>query len=72
MHSTGLPPHFWSTVDKATPSRTTNQAVAVLARNSEGNVCPIPVDSEAATYDELGSQMAEAIKENFSPKIFSR
>ena len=75
--STGLPPHFWSAVDKATLSRTTNQAVVLVACDSEGNVCPIPVAApeiytkcEAATYDELGSQMVEAIKENFSRDIF--
>ena len=75
----GLPPHFWSTFDKATPSRTTNQAVVLVARDLEGNVCPIPVATpeiytkcEAATYDKLGSQMVEAIKESFSPEIFSR
>ena len=79
LPSTGLPPHFWNTVDKATPSRTTNQAVALVAHDSEGNICPIPVVApeiytkcEAATFDELGSQMVEAIKENFSLEIFSR
>ena len=79
LPSAGLPPHFWSTVDKAAPSRTTNQAVALVARYSEGNICLIPVTApeiytkcEAATYDELGCQMVEAIKENFSPGIFSR
>ena len=29
---TQLPPHIWATVAKATPSRTTNQAVLVVAR----------------------------------------
>lgn len=76
LPSTGLPPHFWSTVDKATPSRATNQAVVIVARDAECNVCPIPVaapeECEAASYDELGTQMIEAIRENYSPEILSR
>ena len=79
LPSTGLPPHFWSTVDKATLSRATNQAVVLVARDSEGKVYPIPVAApeiytkcKAATYDEFGSEMVGAIKENFSPEIFSR
>ena len=75
--STGLPSHFWSNVDEANPSRTTNQAAVLAARDSEGSVCPISFAApeiytkcEAATYDKLGSQMVEAIKENFSPEIF--
>lgn len=50
--------------------------MVLVARDSEGNVCPIPVaapeiykEFEAATYDELGTQMVEAIKENFSTEI---
>ena len=77
--STGLSPHFSGTVDKATPSRTTNHSVVLVAHDSVGNICPIPVTApeiytkcEAATYDELSSQMVEAIKENFLPEIFSR
>ena len=35
LPSTLLPPHFWATVDKATPSRTTN-------REKSGLPCPIP------------------------------
>ena len=79
MLSTGLSPHFSRTVDKATLSRTTNQAVVLVAYDSEGNICPIPVTvpeiytkCEAATYDQLRSQMVEAIKENLSSEIFSR
>jgi hypothetical protein len=43
LPSTQLPPHFWATTDKATPSRTTNQAVLIVARDSSGTPCPIPV-----------------------------
>ena len=77
LPSAGLPPHFWSTVDKAAPSRTTNQAVVLVAHNSEGNVCPIPVAApeiytkcEAATYDELGSQMIKQSRKNFHLRYF--
>ena len=77
--STGLPSHFWSNVDEATPSCTTNQAAVLAARDSEGSVCPIPVAApeiytkcETATYEKLDSQMVEAIKKNVSPEIFSR
>ena len=79
LPSTGLPPHFWSTVDKATPSRETNQAVIIVARDERGNVCPIPVaaptvyeELEAASYYHLATQMTNAIKEKFSPEVLSR
>ena len=72
LPSTGLSPYFWSTVDKATPSLTTNQAVVLVARDSEVSVCPIPVAApeiytkcKAATYDKFGSRMVKAIKESF-------
>ncbi len=29
---TTFPPHFWATVDKGTPSRTTNQVTLIVAR----------------------------------------
>ena len=45
LPSTQLPPHVWATVHKATPSRTTNQAIIVIARNEDGIPCPIPVDA---------------------------
>ena len=41
--STGVSPHFSGTVDKATPSRTTNHSVVLVAHDSEGNICLIPV-----------------------------
>ena len=43
LPSTGLPPYFWSNIDKAIPYRTANQAVVLVARDSEGNACSIPV-----------------------------
>jgi len=61
------------------PSRVSNQAVVIVARDAEGNVCPVPVaalkiykECEPASYDQLRDQMVEAIKENFSTDIFSR
>ena len=58
-----LPPHFWVTVDKATPSRTTNQAVMIVAREKSGVPCPIPIavppvysDFTEAMYDDLAKQ----------------
>ena len=77
--STGMPPHFWATLDKATPSRITNQAVLIVARNQEGKPCPIPVNSpdvyqqtEEASYDILAEQMVDAIEKNFSAGILKR
>ena len=31
LPSTRLPPHYWATVDKGTPSRITNKAVLIVA-----------------------------------------
>jgi hypothetical protein len=79
LPSTQLPPHFWATTDKATPSRTTNQAVLIVARDSSGTPCPIPVaapaiydDFKEDTYDSLARQLLDAISEHFSPEILSR
>ena len=80
LPSTGMPPHFWSTVDKATPSRETNQAVIIVARDKNGDVCPIPVSAptvyeklgEAASYYHLAKQMTDAIKNNFSSEVLTR
>ena len=79
LPSTQLPPHIWARVDKATPSRTTNQAVLVVARNETGVPCPIPVaapnvytDFEEASYDLLATQLHEAIEENFFKDVVSR
>lgn len=49
--STLLPPHFWATVDKATPSRTTNQEVVIVAREKSGVPCPIPVAASPVYTD---------------------
>ena len=77
LPSTLLPPHFWATTNKATP-RTTNQAVLIVARDSSGTPCPIPVaapeiynDFKDATYDSLAKQLLDAISEHFSFQILS-
>ena len=74
-----LPPHFWATVDKATPSRTTNQAVIIVARDHRGIPCPIPVDSPkvytdfaGASYDILAEQLLQALGSHFSDDVISR
>lgn len=72
LPSTLLPPHIWATIDKATPSRTTNQAVLVVARNEAGIPCPIPVaapqiytEFEQASYDTLAELLIRAIEGHF-------
>ena len=79
LPSTQLPPHIWATVDKGMPSRTTNQAILVEARNETGVPCPIPVDApgvykelEQASYDVLAELLIKAIEENFSKEVLSR
>ena len=79
LPSTQLPPHVWATVDKATPSRTTNQATLVIARNEDSIPCPIPIDAPkvytdfvAATYDSLAEMMLQAVEDNLSRDLFSR
>ncbi len=42
LSSTTFPPHLWATVDKGTPSCTTNQATLTVACNMSGTPCPIP------------------------------
>ena len=73
--STQLPPHFWSTVDKATPSRTTNQAVLVVARDKTGVPCPIPVaapsvytELEQASCNKMADLLIKVIEDNFPKK----
>ena len=79
LPSTFLPPHFWVTIDKATPARTTNQAVLVVARDKNGIPSPIPVAAPTiytefteASYDILALKLLEAISDNFSPQILER
>ena len=79
LPSTQLPPHVWLTVDKATPSRTTNQATLIIARDKRGIPCPIPVDApkvytafEAASYEKLGEMLLKVVEDNLSRDLFSR
>ena len=79
LPSTQLPPHIWATVDKGTPSQTTNQAILVVARCQTGVPCPIPVaalsvytELEQASYDVLAELLLKAIEENFSKEVLSR
>ena len=79
LPSTLLPPHFWVTVDKATPSRTTNQAILIVARNEEGLPCPIPVDApkvysefDSASYDYLADMIVDTISKKFSRNVLTR
>ena len=78
LQSTLLPPHFWATADKATTSRTINQAVLIVARDSSGTPCPVPVaappvynDFKEATYDTLAKQILDGISEHFSHEVQS-
>ena len=76
LPSTLLHPHFWATIDKATPSRTTNQAVLIIARAKSGVPCPIPVSAppvydEQASYDVLAQQLLDGISDNFSNDVLS-
>ena len=73
-----LPPHFWVTVDEATRSRTTNQAVVIVAREKSGVPCPIPIvmppvysDFTEAMYDDPAKQLLKAVSEHFSTKVLS-
>ena len=77
--STGMPPHFWATLDKATPSRVRNQAVLIVARNEDGKPCPIPINSPEiytefgeASYDLLAEQMVNTIEKNLSAEVLTR
>ena len=79
LPSTMLPPHFWATVDKATPSRTTNQAILVVARNAAGVPCPIPIaapkvytDFQPASYESLAELLVKATEDNLSHEVLSR
>ncbi|CAB3992085.1 Hypothetical predicted protein [Paramuricea clavata] len=79
LTSTLLPPHYWATVDKSTPSRTTNQAVLVVARDETGTPCPIPVaapvvytEFQAATYDKLADILLQSIEDNFAKDVITR
>ena len=78
LPSTLLPPHFWSTIDKATPSRMTNQAVLVVARNEAGIPCPFAVSAlqvyeefAPARYDAMAELLIQSIKDNFSKDVLS-
>ena len=79
LPSTMLPPHIWATVDKAMPSRTTNQAIVVVARNEVGVPCLIPIaapqvytDFQPASYDSLAELLLDAVEDNLSHEVLSR
>ena len=79
LPSTLLPPHFWVTIDKATPSRATNQAVLIVARDGNGIPCPIPVatplvcnEFREESYQTLANQLLKAIPDNLSPEVLQR
>ena len=74
-----LPPHYWATVNKSTPSRTTNQAVLIVACDDTGTPCPIPVaapvvytEFQAATYDKLTDILLQSIEDNFAKDVITR
>ena len=74
-----LPPHYWATADKATPSRTTNQAVLIVARSKDGKPCLIPVEAPAvytefkeASYDMLAKQILNGISDHFGTDALSQ
>ena len=77
--STMLPPHFLATVDNATPSRITNQAILVVARNISGVPCPITIaapkvytDFQRASYESLADLLVKEIEANLSHEVLSR
>ena len=79
LPSTLLPPHFWGTVDKGTPSRTTNQATIIVARDKSGTVCPIPVDApkvyatvDEGSYDSLAAKLVQSIALHFGEDTVTR
>ena len=80
LPSTHLPPFFWVTCDKGTPARTTNQAILIVARDSTGEPCPIPVDAPNVytdvtvdgTYAALATMITTSIKNNFGESVLSR
>ena len=79
LPSTFLPPHFWVTVNKATPSRTANQAVLIVARENNGAPCPSPIAVPPqiysafteATYDSLAKQLLTPVSEHFFREVLS-
>ena len=79
LPSTLLPPHYWVTADKATPSRTTNQAVLIVARSKDGKPCPIPVEAPAvytefkeASYEVLAKKILNGISDHFGVHAHSQ
>ena len=78
LPSTLLSPHYWVTVDKGTPSRTTNQAILIVARDENGTPCPIPVDSpkvytdvSSGSYSSLAEMVYNSITNNFGASVLS-
>ena len=76
LPSTGLPPHLWFTIDKATPSRTTNQAIILVGRDGQANPCPIPVsapevyaDCDYASYGEMAELVVKTISDHYSESV---
>ena len=66
-------------MDKGTPSRTTNQAILIVARDETGVPCPIPIASpgiyselEQASYEVLAELLIKSIENHFSKKVLSR
>ncbi len=60
-------------------SRTTNQAILVVARNADGVPCPIPIaapkvytDFQPASYESLAELLVKAIEDNLSHEVLSR
>ena len=60
-------------------SRTTNQAILVVARNAAGVPCPIPIaapkvytDFQPASYESLAELLVKAIEDNLSHEVLSR
>ena len=69
LPSTGLPPHCWLTMDKATPAQVTNQATMIVARHN-GIPVAFPVGAPAV-YTQQGDSSAEHNAEQMISTITS-
>jgi hypothetical protein len=79
LPSTMIPPHYWATIDKSTPSRTTNQATLIVARDENGIPNPIPVaappvysEFDVASYEKMAEMLLKVIQDNFSTDLLAR
>ncbi|KAF0291653.1 hypothetical protein FJT64_010235 [Amphibalanus amphitrite] len=70
LPSTGLPPHWWCTMDKSTPGRETNQSIMICPM-VHGERCAIFIDAPPMVYSKLDEDLKDGKSDELAKQVAS-